>query len=420
MARKELEKSVPLLRGFEDAVPEVVRRIRNALAESLAYVGADATRPQNLSRMLGLDKNLTWKICRLVGDENAIAAVQYMPGKGGLKILSNALAKAGVPGDLLSAIQKTTEEFERIIDLHAGDREKLGVMLGNVTSEGQRERAEAHRKLSFRGNSATWGVQAGVQLCSNFIAPGTNPDKVDLAWISGLVEFWRLRRDVVWAMAAARKTADDGSPLPLGEIHAIDPDHDKPDSVPLMSDFCSKPIPNMRIELGRDGLTRYELTEGPVGSTATTTSVIGLYGRNFVPRYSAPNDTLGEHFARLYTPVETLIHDLFVHKDLAYAMTPQTCLYSQMPGGPVFPTAHRDEGMLSIHDPIINLGSGPPDLVTPEFPLYPRMIRAVFERLGWNAEDFRGFRFKLRYPPIPTLAVWRYELPTKAKRRASA
>lgn len=413
MPRKGLGTTGPLLQGFEDAVPEVIRRIRIAISESLASVGGDSTRPQSVSRLLGLDKNLTWKICRLVSDENPIAAVQFMPGKAGLKILVNALSKAGAPPDQLHAIQKTTDEFERIIDLHAGDREKLGVMLGNVTNEGQRERAEAHRKLAFRGNSATWGVQAGVQICTSVIAPGTDKTKVDLAWLSGLVDFWRLRRDAVWAMAAARKTADDGTLLPVGEINAIDPQHDKPNSVPLMSAFCSQPIPDMRIELGRDGLTRYELTEGPVGSTATTTCVIGLYGRNFVPRYRAPNDTLGEHFGRLYTPVETLIHDLFVHQELTYAMNPQIFLYSQMPGGPVFPTAHRDEGMLNVHEPIINLGSGPPDIVTPEFPPYPKMVRAVFDRLGWRAEDFRGFRFRLRYPPIPTLAVWRYELPEK-------
>ena len=167
----------------------------------------------------------------------------------------------------------------------------------------------------------------------------------------------------------------------------------------------------MSIELGKDGVTRYELSEGPVGSTATTTCVIGLFGRNFVPRYRAPNDTRGEHFARLYTPVETLIHDLFVHKDLTYALTPQILLYSQMPGGPVFPTASRDRGLLNVQDPIINLGSGPVDVVTPEFPSYAKMIRSVFARLDWTPGDFRGFRFRLRYPPIPTLAVWRYELP---------
>ncbi len=394
---------------FEEHVPDVVRRIRSTLAESLQHIGADATKPKSVSRSLGLDKNLSWKICRLVRDEDPVSAVPLIPGKAGLKILMKALIKAGAPAEMVSAVQSATDEFARMVDTHSGDRETLGMMLAQGGN--QREMAEAHRKLSFRGNSATWGVQARLQLCTNFIAPGSDAQMIDLAWISGLVDFWRLRRDASWAMAAARKTDDDGAPLPVGEIHAIDPDFDSPDAVPLMADVCSSPIPEMRIERGRDGLTRYELAEGPVGSAETTTCVIGLFGRNFVVRYRSPHDTLGEHFVRLYTPVETLIHDIFVHKDLTNALAPQLLHYSQMPGGPIFPDANRDRGLLMVHEPIIKLGSGPPDVVTPELAQYPRMIRSVYERLGWNAADFHGFRFRMKYPPIPTVAVWRYELP---------
>jgi hypothetical protein len=212
-------------------------------------------------------------------------------------------------------------------------------------------------------------------------------------------------------MAAARKTADDGSTLPEGIIQALDPRYDSDGAVPLLADFCTQPLPQIRTERNHDGVMRFELAEGDIGNAATTTCIIGLFGRNFVPRYSAPNDTRGEHFARLYTPVETLFHDLFVHKDLSYALSPQIVLYSQMPGGPVFPFASRDHGLLSVFDPIINLGAGPPDLVTPEVPFYPRMIGSVFNRMGWSAGDFHGFRFRLRYPPIPAVALWRYELP---------
>lgn len=369
---------------------------------------------QVAGRLLGLDKSLTWKICRLVRDENPAAAISLIPGQAGLKILTTALAKAGAPADLMTALRNATDEFNRMVNVHSGDRETLEMMLGNISDEGQQARAEAHRKLSFRGNSATWGVQARVQICTNLIAPGTDETMVDLAWLSGLIDFRRLRRDAAWAMAAARKTDDDGAPLPLGHISAIDPNYTSPDVAPLMGDFCSKPLPEIRILQGRDGVTRYELVEGPVGNTAAATCIIGLYGRNFVRRTRTEHDTLGEHFARLYTPVETLIHDLFVHRDLHHAMTPKIALYSQMPGGPVFPISGRERGQLAAFEPPIELGGRPPALVTPELPAYPRMLRAVFERMGWSPNDFYGFRFRMRFPPIPTLALWRYELPAPA------
>lgn len=410
MTRNSLTVESLKTNAFEAHAAQVVARVRTAFSETLASLGINAGKPQEASRKLNLDKNLTWKICRLVRDTNPLAAIPLIPGRAGLNILIDAFAKAEAPPDLIAEVRAATAEFDRMVEMHSGNRDTLQMMLGNLTDAGQQERDEAHRKLSFRGNSAIWGAQARVQLCTNIIAPGSDPNMADLAWMSGLIDFRRLRRDATWAMAAARKTTDDGSPMPVGEIRAIDPAFDGNDKAPLLGNFCSNPLPDIRINLGPDGVTRYELIEGPVGNTATATCIIGLYGRNFVRRRRAPEDTIGEHYARLYTPAETLIHDLFVHRDLAYALSPQILLYSQLPGTPSYPTAGRERGLLSVSDPIIQLGN-PPDVVTTELPAYSRMMRSVFERISWRAEEFHGFRFKLRYPPIPTLAVWRYELP---------
>jgi hypothetical protein len=399
---------------FEERAKQVLAHIRSAFAEVFLAMDVDPTRPQEMARRFDLNKNLTWKISKIVREHDPALAYPHIPGAAGLAILLDSLKKAGAPVQALMDLKKALSDLDDLIEVHAGDRETFEMMIGNLarSTDGQQQ-AEALRKLSFRGNSAIWGVQAKVQICTNFIAPGADSRMVDLAWLSGLIDFWRLRRDATWAMAAARKTADDGTPLPVGEILAIDSRYDDAHAVPLMGDFCSQPLPDVRAEVDRDGVTRYVLGKGPVGGTATTTCVIGLYGRDFVRRFRAPNDTLGEHFARLYTPVETLIHDLFVHQDLTYAMAPQMLLYSQMPGGPIFPAAPRDRGLIPVYDPVIGLGEGLSSVVTPEFPQYLRMIRTVFERLNWKAEEFRVFRFRLRYPPIPTVALWRYELPEK-------
>ena len=78
---------------------------------------------------------------------------------------------------------------------------------------------------------------------------------------------------------------------------------------------------------------------------------------------------------------------------------------------PPYPTAGRELGMLPLAETIEDLGGGPPVTVVPGLPGYPRMVRAVFDRLGWNAERFHGLRLRIRYPPTPALAVLRYELP---------
>ena len=75
------------------------------------------------------------------------------------------------------------------------------------------------------------------------------------------------------------------------------------------------------------------------------------------------------------------------------------------------PKVAETQGRLPMPEQIQELGSGPPDIVLPEFPPYRRMIQSVFDSIGWDPREFHGFRLRMRFPPIPTLGVLRYELP---------
>lgn len=398
--------------SFEDHARAVLGRIRTALAEVFSALGVNPAKPQEVARRFNLNKNLTWKVSKIICERDPAVAFRHVPGRAGITILLETLKKSGAPVNALGDLNKSFHDLDHLIDLHAGDRETFEMMLGSIarTNDAQ-QHAEAQRKLSFRGNSAIWGVQARVQLCVNFIAPSDDPAFVDLAWLSGLVDFRRLRGDATWAIASARKAADDGTILPVGNIEAIDPDFDGPDRAPLLGKFCSEPTPKIRAELGRDGFVRYELVEGRIGNTAAETCIIGIFGRRFLRRIAREGDTIGEHVARLYTPVEMLIHDLFVHKDLSYAFSPDVALYSQLPSHAPFPTGGREKGLLPLWERVHDLGRGSSAVLTPELPQHHEMIKSVFDRLKWSPDDFHVFRFEMRYPPIPTLAVLRYTLP---------
>jgi hypothetical protein len=187
-----------------------------------------------------------------------------------------------------------------------------------------------------------------------------------------------------------------------------------PGEAPLLAEFCSQPPPALRIAPGPPGVTRYEIVEGPVGNTATCTAISAWVWRAGVSPWRTETDRFGEHFVHLSTPVKLLVHDLFVHRDVPFSLPPQADLYSQLPGGPVFPAGGRDRGRLPLANGVIDLGSGPPDAVAPEVPRYQTMIERVCERLGHPAAEFAGFRLRLPYPPIPALAVLRHELPRRA------
>ena len=400
--------------NFATHVKTVAYALREALADLVASAGADPTQPQEMARRFDLNKNLTWKISRIICETDPMSTIPLLPGKSGMGILVRSLKAAGASERAVSCVHRALAEFDRMVNTHTGDRHTLEMMLGNLTRDGEQQRNEAHRKLAFRGNSAIWGVQARVQLTTNIIAPSSvAEDKVDLGWLSGLVDFRRLRPDVPWAIASARKFETNGKELAVGRIEAIDPRFAKEGDVPLLGDFCSQPIPEIRSVDVSEGTLRYELAEGPVGNTAAATCIVGLFGRAFITRYRYGVNTLGEHIARLSTPVELLIHDLFVHEDLDYAMNPEVTLHNQLPGGPMYPTSGRDVGRLPLQEQIIELGPGANGVLTPEVTQYRKMLHSVFERLNWDPARFRGFRFKQRFPPIPSLAILRYELPER-------
>jgi hypothetical protein len=390
-----------------------------------------ASRPQDTARRVGLDKSLSWKLSRIVMEEDAVSTVPLLPGRAGLNIALRGFSKAGASSVAIERLESAIAEFDRMVELHCGDRETLEMMLGHLHRDRVQAAAqdEVHRRKAFQGNSAIWGAQARAQICAHFVAPSTDdPDLCDIALVTGLIDLRRLRQDVPWAISTLRRYHDDGSALKRPVIEPIDTRVQR-DQVPLMLDFCSHPLPEMRIAPepappGKcDGFTRHEIVEGQVGSTAACTAISGFITRGDWSRWRTEHDDVSEFVVTLVTPAELLIHDLYLHSDLRLDHPPEAALYSAMPSGPVFPDTSRARGLLPSREMVVELGS-PPASIVPEFPQYLEMVETVFRRLGesrsarnqqprWSGQDFVGYRRTTRYPPIPTREVFRHPLPAK-------
>ena len=396
--------------SFEAEARATAQRVRRAVADALASVQADPTRPQSVGHLLGLDKSLAWKVARVVGDEDALAAVARIPARAGQRILSDALRAAGATAPVLKELASALGEFESLIERHSGDRETFGMMIAALTPEGRRQLEEGHRRLSYQGNSATWGVQARVHISAHFAMPSRqDPDMLDLAIVSGLLDLRRLRNDTPWAVASLRGFHDDGSAVEAIPVEGIDPGWTPSQGPPLISQFCSPNLPPLNLVSREEGVMRFEVGAGPIGNTAAVTCVTGWILRAEVERWRSEMDALGEHVVTLATPTELLVHDVFLHRDIWPQTPPSAHCYSLLPGIPVYPRGGRVRGLLPLTDPVINLGSSP-DATLPEAPRYHQIVAAVFKRLGHEPSEFRGARFRLRYPPIPALITTRYPL----------
>ncbi|HKX46743.1 MAG TPA: hypothetical protein VJP77_08570, partial [Planctomycetota bacterium] len=346
------------LDGFADEYADAIQGLRSALEELVRSAGGDPTRPQELARTFGLNKNLTWKVSRLIGTGDPVEALRFVPGSAGLRILREAI---GPRGDREATLlcEAAESRFDFMLARHAGDRASLEMLVQELA--GNRvlpEPIEAHRKQAFLGNSGVWGVQAAAQITLNAIAPSRDdPDRVDVVVAGGLIDFRRMRSDTRWLLFARQNFEPrEGRAFPSDD-QPLEPPPGGPDAAPLLRDFCSAPVPQiLRREVGDE--LRYELPPGPVGNTALTTAVFGGVKRSMGDRVNRGPDekAYGSVGLHLLTPVEHAQIDLLLHEDLGWTSPPELVVLGRMDGRPEFAESARAGRLLPIAEQVVRLG----------------------------------------------------------------
>lgn len=409
--------------GFEHDLRTTLAAFRASLSELLASLGPIHQVHAVLTRDVGIDKTLAAKLVRVVREPDCHSAALDVPGEEGMRIVARAMRAAGASAASLESLRESFESFQEMIRTHCdGDRATLDMLAAtavrnadNGGSAKQKLQIETFRKHLFRGASAVFGVQAQVQISASFLTPTPGDDqRYDVSLVNGLVKLRRIRSDVAWAIISLRTLEQDGSAGPVLAFEPIDPPYQDGTDVPipLLQSFCTSPLPELRIADGPNHVRRVELPEGPVGFNSAITLFTGLTYRSASPRVRIDDaDRWREHFTALNTPAELAIHDLYIHRDLAFARHPESCLYSQLPGAIAYPNGPRSSGLLQHGEPLQDLSSRPVQPLTADVPGYDRVVAHTIERLGFGLDDFYGLRIRLRFPPVPSIHMYRYELP---------
>lgn len=402
---------------FDVELAGAIERLRGSLTELLACIEADPAVPYVVSRHLDINKNLAWKVCRIVTTTDPFSAVELLPGAQGMEIFLKATATLGASRLAIQSVRGALAEFDALVETHAGDRRTLDLMLASH-ERSPREPAEEMRRLAFEGNSAIWGIQGRVRFGSYFIAPNADePTLVDAVNVGGLIDARRMRPDVTVPVFMAHAYKDDGTTR-MASHESLDPSAAADDPSFLMPTFCSPNAPAL-VRVRSGAMVRFELPRGPVGRSAAASWVFGARIPRLGALYRDDLNRFGQHSTRLYVPVEHLLVDLFVHRRLPLGADLNAALFSQLTGE-AFSGVARDGDRLPLRESVIELGGRPPVVATPLLPRYSELIRWTFERVGWDAGDFTCRRLVIKYPPIPTVLVLRYTLPDRVSPGAAA
>ncbi len=397
----------PESRPFSKDAHEVVRGLRGAFSELLLSIGADPGAPGSIGEHLGLNKTLAWKISKIIAADDPATALEQMPGPPGIRILLKGIEKTKAQAPLVQTARDAIREYERLIEVHSGDRATLEMLGSGLATRGRQARDEQHRKLLFQGASYVWGAQASTLLKIGLMMPGRREGCVDLAAVNAFIDFRRLRPDVTWIMSRRSSTNDDERSGRVFSSEPIDPAFAGDTVAPLMGDFCSQPLPELR-RVSDEHATTFELTEGRVGNTGALTCVAGTIHRD-LPLYRTDDNTKGCNTARCEVPAELMIVDMLYHRDFAFAIPPAIELCSDIGGM----TSTHVRTRLQLHERLIDLGVSANPAPTPEYARYRALMRAVLDRTGFAYGDFHAFRIKVAYPAFPTALEMSYPLPQR-------
>lgn len=392
--------------SFIEETRNALQGVRRSLIELYASIDADPTSPQAVARKFGLNRNLTWKVSKVLNGSDAFATLNHLPGHQGLEMVIAAMHKAGAPIVAVEQARAAISQFVEAVDRHAGGREHLELTLESMGLFVREGGLESGREQAFRGNSMVWGVQARTRVGLGVVAPSRNsPDETDIVLVAGLVGFRRLRSSVAWRLFRSQIHDDKGRDINLPEELEAKLPGDQPQ---ILREFCSPTMPPLEYRQTPEG-REYVLPAGPVGNLAAFDCFYGYVSRN-LPNRHGPNNECGSLAAAITLPVEQLVFDVIFHRDVKPAVDPEVLVYGFPHGGPDDPSQQSVRNLLPIALPLVELAGSPPAVATPLVPRYSQLVNTIYARMGWNPDDFVGFRVQMPFPPMMTRVVLRWPL----------
>lgn len=382
---------------FVRAATTSIREAQTAMSSLLAGAGLAGARATEVGKRLGLDKTLAWKVSRFAEDD-AMSATRHLPGPGGIEIVIKAAESSGVSRRRIDALRDADARLRAFMREHAGDRRTFEAMLAGGDRDERVEQEE--RRAYYKAGSAIWGVRARAQFLMLALRPSeTDRGMLDVLQVGGLLDLERLRSDVPWIVRRLRATTDTGDRYFKVRREPVDPAGATAGGMPLLPEFCTQPLPEIRQNEASNGWIYDELAPGPVGRSGAVSIVTGEVYRSALPSVRSEENTHGRYVLTVRTPVEHAQVDILFHESLTHFGAPTASIVGLLEDRPR--TGDSPPSHLAEPRPALDLGS-PVAVRTHRLAGYEEMVLSSMERAGWGSlDDYRGGRVEADYPAPP-------------------
>jgi hypothetical protein len=394
---------------FQQAAAVILGDLQHALSDLLdAAPGHPIRKAADVERAFGVDYKLAWQIFRIVRAENPLAAGTHVPAKVSIKKFLTAAARRRIPAGILARVTGAFGAFEQLAAAEAGDRGELEAMLSAFLPEERGKQELASRQSAFKGMSQIKGLVMEADVATTIYHPSRDGVSIDSVTVNCDFGLRRVRPDARIMIgsggvttAASAMTTLAGEPIhgPLGA---------------LLPEFSTSPPP--RLEVTESEGFVYYMAGAEVGMRSAVDLVLADRLNRSLPRYAQPGMPPVRGLAHYTdTPAKRMTVDVFLHSHVYPGVPPQYAVYDIVGRGIVrlFDDPAREHDRLNLHDTIRPLPIGLAGARLPHVPRYVDILRHVYDAVGWDPAEFRGYRLDVQYPVYGAQYIIGFRLPEK-------
>lgn len=382
---------------FEREATAALQQLRPALADVVERLEPPVARAADLRRRLGLSQKVAWGLFTAATTRDVRTLPSLLPGRLGMERFFEANAREGVPAEIIDRAREAFQRFEETVARHASSRDVFETMVSELkggADDGAPVASDLrHKRSAYRANALLWGRKAEISCGVRIIGPENHPGSLDGVLINGMIGLQRTRRGVHIRTTERRwNWAMPGNPP-----EPLDPSEAGPDSIGLLRQFCSQPLPEFRLCESNDSYRKYELVSEKLGASGEVTFFTGEIFRGR-PDPAGTRRALTQ-FRGVGMPLGLYLGDMLVHRDWCDTTPPEVQVYAWPLDGP---REFRDSDLLPLAEQAEYLGEGLDAARTPLIPRYPHLLAYALDRMGWDPAEFRVFRCSVEFPLLHT------------------
>ncbi|MFM7132995.1 MAG: hypothetical protein ACKO0W_01615 [Planctomycetota bacterium] len=397
-----MHESLGAFRADCDAAIGILRQAIRDLASAAA---CDPLRPQEVARRFAINKNLTWKIARVLVAEDAFEAIPMIPGPEGVEIYLRAFESAGISTSRTDSVRRALQGFESVVERHFGGRSQLEVVLDGIRSDGN---LESSRRMAFKGMAGVFGLQTRVRLTTQILSPSVErPGFGDYSLIVGLAGLQRLRPIGALPVFRAGGAASQGNPPPAPFMTSSG--GEAPDY--FLRDFSTFPNATVGVKPGVEGRFAIELSEGPVGRIGESDLFFATTTKGAITLRRRHDDESCSLVTAVSIPSEALASDLFVHRSIDGLDSLRASMHATLSQPLTEDPEQRRVSMLPIQIAPLVIEDLSIGFALTGAPRYEEMVRRAFHCLKLDPAEFRLIRVAMDFPPAPSSLLVQWDLP---------